>query len=141
MTENQIRKNYDTIMKPYRFFGLSVVGDVSFLAWLAKEEKALQRMNENSCNYGYSKAGQTRFDNRCKESIEAIEEAMPLLRGLVIVNGDPRGAAIKVTPFIDDADHDTKHGCHANPKHELTIRESRIAKDWGGYGMLAPQHQ
>ena len=141
MTENKIRKQYISLLPAYHFFGLSVVGDVSFLAWLAKEEKAITKMNENSCNYGRSKGGQTRFENRCKDTIEAIEQAMPKLAGLVKINGDPRGAAIKITPFIDDSEHDTKHGCHANPKYAELIRQSGIGRDWGGFGMLAPQYQ
>ena len=66
---------------------------------------------------------------------------MPKLAGLVTINSDPRGAAIKITPYIDDENHDTKHGCHANPKHAELICESGIGRDWGGYGMLAPQYQ
>ena len=141
MTENKIRKQYNSLLKPYHFLGLSVAGDVSFLAWMAKEEKSLSKSNERACNYGRSKSGQTRYENRCNDTIEAIEQAMPKLKGLVTINGDPRGAAIKITPFIDDSEHDTNHGCIANPKHADLIRESGIGRDWGGYGMLAPQYQ
>ena len=141
MTENKIRKHYNSLLPAYHFLGLSVVGDVSFLAWLAKEEKSLSKMNENACNFGRSKSGETRYETRCNDTIEAIEQAMPKLAGLVTINSDPRGAAIKITPYIDDENHDTKHGCHENPKHAELIRESGIGRDWGGYGMLAPQHQ
>ena len=141
MNANKIRKNYDHLRSVYGTFGLTVSGDVSFMAWLAKEEKALQGMNERRCNYGSSKGGETKYDNRCADTIKAIETAMPELAGLVTVNGDPRGAALKVTPYVDIEGHDSRHGCDPYPPASELIQTSRIARDWGGYGMLAPQYQ
>ena len=66
---------------------------------------------------------------------------MPKLKGLVKINGDPRGVAIKITPYIDDENHDTKHGCYEHPKIAQLIRDCGINRDWGGFGMLAPQYQ
>jgi hypothetical protein len=141
MNANAIRRNYNEIMKSYRAAGLSVAGDVSFLVWLEKEESYFQKNNEDACNVGLSDYGQTRRDNREAGTIAAIERAMPELAGMVEINGDPRGAAIKLSPYIDDEDHDTRHGCDANPKYESKIRELGFHRDWGGYGMLAPRHQ
>jgi hypothetical protein len=138
MNANAIRRNYNEIMKPYRAAGLSVVGDVSFLAWLDKEEAYFQKNNEDACNVGLSDYGQTRRDNREARTIETIERAMPELAGMVKINGDPRGAAIQLSPYVDDDEHDTPH---ANPKHKAKIRELGFNRDWGGYGMLAPRHQ
>lgn len=141
MNANKIRKQYQRLRDVYGKLGLTVAGDVSFLVWLAKEEKALHRMAENACNYGRSKAGETRYNNRCQDTIEAIETAMPKLAGLVSVNGDPRGAALKIDPYVDRDGHDSRHGCEAYPPAKEIIRECSIASDWGGYGMLAPQYQ
>jgi len=138
MTITQIRKNYAEIIKPYRAAGLSVAGDVSFLAWLDDEEKSLSKSHEKDCNGELKESGQTRLANRERDTIAAIEAAMPALAGMVIVNGDPRGAALKLSPYIDDETHNTRHGCDAHPKYRELIRELGFTTDWGGFGMLAP---
>lgn len=142
MTDRQIRKHYRKLRDIYGKLGLSVAGDVSFLVWLSKEERALGKLHENDCNYGGPTGGaETRRENRYRRTIEAIEEAMPRLKGLVMINGDPRGAALKIDTYRDDDSHDSRHGCDQNPQVKRLIAECGLHTDWGGYGMLAPEYQ
>jgi len=141
MNHEKIRKNSKTLLEPYHFLGLEVYGDVSFVSWLAKEEKALERMNVHSCNEGRTKGGQTRYENRCKNTISSIEDAMPKLKGCVFITETLGGAAIKIDNTAEIGGHNSRHGCIPNPVVAEMICDSGITQDWGGYGMLAPQHQ
>ncbi len=140
MTENQIRKQYNEIMKSYRAAGLSVVGDVLMLVRIDQIEQKLHEKAEHLCNYQVDDKWYDRLDSLTARYVAEIEEYLPKLKGMIYVNRDPRGAALKITPYIDTDDHDTRHGCDANPVHEKMIREMGFTTDWGGYGMLAPQY-
>lgn len=140
MTERQIRKEYDTIMKAYRAAGLSVVGDVLMLVRIDQIEDTLHKQAEHNCNCVVNEKMANRQDSQERRYVAEIEEYLPKLKGMIYVNSDPRGAALKITPYIDTDDHDTRHGCDPNPVYEKMIREMGFARDWGGYGMLAPQY-
>lgn len=140
MTENQIRKQYDTIMKAYRAAGLSVVGDVLILVRIDQIENKLHEKAEHLCNHPVDDGFYDRLDSLTARYIDEIEDYLPKLKGMIYCNRDPRGAALKITPYIDTDDHDTRHGCDANPVYEKMIREMGFQTDWGGYGMLAPQY-
>jgi len=141
MTEDKIRENYQGLRDIYGPLGLTVAGDVSFLVWLDEEEKSLSEAHEDRCNYSTTIAEDAQHEERCLETIESIEAAMPELVGLVWINGDPRGASIKIDPYVDRDGHDSRHGCHQWPPARDLIRGCGITSDWGGYGMLAPQYQ
>ena len=129
----------ETNLKPFYNLGLSKE-NTGFLGWLEKQEQVLEQYSVRGCNYGLSESQETKYAAECQATIKHIEASLPKLVGLVKINGDPRGAAIKIDPYQDTDEHDTQHGCHPNPKVVELIRESGIARDWGGYGMLAPQH-
>ena len=140
MTENQIRKQYNEIMKSYRAAGMSVVGDVLMLVRIDQIENKLHEKAEYLCNYPVTDHFYDRLDSLTARYIDEIEDYLPRLKGMIYVNRDPRGAALKITPYIDTDDHDTRHGCDPNPVHQKMIREMEFTTDWGGYGMLAPQY-
>jgi hypothetical protein len=140
MTEKQIRKQYNEIMKAYRAAGLSVVGDVLALVRIDQIEDILHQQAEHNCNCEVSERMAAWEESREQRYIAEIEEYLPKLKGMIYVNSDPRGASLKITPYIDTDDHDTRHGCDPNPVHQKMIREMGFTTDWGGYGMLAPQH-
>lgn len=139
MTENQIRKQYNEIMKPYHSAGLSVVGDVLVMIRLDQIEDKLHQKAEQACNCEVDERWYDRLDSLTARYIDEIEDYLPKLKGMIYCNRDPRGVALKITPYIDTDDHDTRHGCDPNPVHQKMIREMGFATDWGGYGLLAPQ--
>ncbi len=121
MTENKIRKNYDQLRSVYGALGLSVVDDVHSMARLDRLEHTLHRHAEDECSFPMTDrqiAFRERFADRAITEVEAM---LPMLRGAVFVNGDPRGYALK----IHDSNRDLIDGCG-------------IARDWGGYGLIAP---
>jgi hypothetical protein len=85
----------------------------SSLKELVRLERKAHRAAENYCNlpdYDYDKA-ELRIENRVKELFGG-----KLPEGFFI-NGDPRGAALKI---------------------ESEFRPEGLHRDWGNYGILAP---
>ncbi len=94
------------------------IGPVTLCKALRRIETMIDRHNENACSYEWydAEAGERRVESAIKrlDSILGFTEAgIP-----VFVNRDPRGYALKIPP-------DYAHGLD-------------IHKDWGGYGILAP---
>ena len=126
-------------LQPFYNLGLSKE-NTGFLGWLEKQEQVLEQYSVKICNCGLSESQEAQYAAECRATIKHIEVSLPKLVGLVKINNDPRGAAIKIDPYQETDEHGTQHGCHPNPEVVELIRESGISRDWGGYGMLAPQH-
>lgn len=124
MNRNTIRKRYNELAPVYHALGMPLAGDVDMMHRLCTLERTLHRHAELACSVPLSDTQERHHERKSDQAIEEIETMMPKLAGKVFVNGDPRGWALK----IDDA-------------HKDLINDSRIARDWGGYGLLSPDAQ
>lgn len=93
----------------------SILNPLSYsdIVALAKLEKKAHKWQEDSCNYNMSERTETRRDNIINREIVRIFGETP---AGFFINGDPRGAALKIDPEHGDV--------------------SGLITDWGGYGML-----
>lgn len=129
MSERTIRRNYELLMPAYRRLGLSVVGDVAAVRRLAIIEKKLHQWAEESCSVEIDERTERRRETLEAAMLDEVREMLPLVAHAVMVNGDPRGWALKLDDeklggFYDDV-----------PASE------QLARDWGGYFLLSPDAQ
>jgi hypothetical protein len=122
MNINKLRKHYSQLRPIYKALGMP--DDVQMMQRLCKLERTLHRHAEEACSVPLSARQELYRERFAENAVKEVESMMPLLAGKVFINGDPRGWAIK----IDD-------------KHKQLINDSRIARDWGGYGLLSPDAQ
>jgi hypothetical protein len=93
-------------------------GPVELCKKLHRIEKHMHRLAEDDCN---GLIDETKLDNARKHAFKKLDEILGFQKiGIrVFVNGDPRGYALKIE--TEDA------------------KNLDIQKDWGGYGILAPE--
>ena len=63
--------------------------------------------------------------------LDEVRAMLPVVADAIMSNGDPRGWALK----IDDRRFRELYGDDDVPASE------RLARDWGGYGLLSPDAQ
>lgn len=88
---------------------------------LHRLEALIHRENENDCN-GTSGLTEQQEADRDKRRFNTYQSLLPGVSGLFI-NGDPRGYSLKI---------------HVKQTQELYDKGINLDRDWGGYGLLAP---
>ena len=108
-------------LKLKRIFGLEDIGPVTLCKKLHRLEMKAHRMAEDYCNGLYET--DEYFEKKENGSLKALDRILHFTeKGIpCFINSDPRGYALK----IEDA----------------YVREHKldIYRDWGGYGILAPE--
>ena len=89
---------------------------------LHRLETRVHRENENDCN-GTTGLSEKQEGLRDKRRFEKYQSLLPGVEGLFI-NGDPRGYALKI---------------HVKQTEELRDKGINLYRDWGGYGIFAPE--
>ena len=89
---------------------------------LHRLEARIHRENENDCN-GITGLTEEQEEKRDKRRFKSYQDLLPGVTGLFI-NGDPRGYSLKM---------------HVKQWQELYDKGINLYRDWGGYGILAPE--
>lgn len=99
-----------------KFFRLKAgVNAFTLVMMLQSIERRAHKVAERYCNGEMKEESRDRSDERCLEQLRVIG----LDTSKVFINGDPRGYALKIREeFSKDFDG---------------------VKDWGGYGIIAPE--
>lgn len=130
MSERTIRRNYNLLIPAYHRLGLSVAGDVQALRRLALIEQKLHKWAEDACSVQLDERTERRRETMRREMLDEVRVMLPLVSLAVMLNGDPRGWALKLD--------DEKLGDFYD--HDVPASE-RLARDWGGYFLLSPDAQ
>jgi hypothetical protein len=96
---------------------------------LCKQLRRLEvKANRDAVDYCNAHISGYEYDTREAATLKALDKILTFsTHGIpVFVNGDPRGCALK----IDDDYTRAYNRIHPG---------SRIAQDWGGYGLIAPE--
>ena len=85
-------------------------------------EIRIHRENEADCN-GTNGLTEKQEEARDKRRFKKYQSLLPGVTGLFL-NGDPRGYSLKI---------------HVKETQELNDKGINLYRDWGGYGILAPE--
>jgi len=136
ISERKIRKNYAKLRPIYQELGLSVAGDVPAMRQIAKYEATLRKHAELACNEPLSETQVKHHERYAERALAELKAMLPAVASYLMVNGDPRGYALKIDPYADDP-----KGMKKTEFVERILLDSRITTDWGGYGILDPEAQ
>ena len=93
------------------------IDSVELCKKLFRLENKAHKFTTNHCNYGYSDNEFYSFED---EILSKVSEILGCDKNIMFLNGDARGYALKfTTEFSKDKD---------------------IHKDWGGFGIIAPNY-
>ena len=124
LSERKIRKHYNELRAIYGPLGLSVAGDVVSLARISRIEARLHQYAEDACNIPLSETQIRHRERQTESMLDEVRAMLPAVAEHIFANGDPRGYALKI-----------------NDEHMRTLPDSRLLRDWGGYGIIDPQAQ
>lgn len=116
----QIQHHHIAIAKLAESLGIDSPDGAKISNKLRAIELSQHRTAEKYCN---GEISEHVYDLAVERSKAAVLDILPGLKGF-FVNGDPRGYALK----IDDKE-----------QKRLELEGIKIHRDWGGYGILAPE--
>lgn len=91
------------------------IDSVELCKKLFRLENKAHRFTTDDCNYGHSDDRVKLFEN---EILSKVSSILNCDRDIMFLNGDARGYALKFTSKFS--------------------KDKNIYKDWGGYGIIAP---
>lgn len=123
----QLERHYEALARLAKECGIKAEGKKLSVALLKIERQAHQAA-ENYCNgkdvFGNS-FGEMEWDRAEKDTYGAVQGLFDGKLKWFFVNGDPRGCALKIY-------NETEAG-------RALIEKTGLQRDWGGYGLLAPE--
>jgi hypothetical protein len=131
--EERIRAHGEALIEC--FPALTGQNPMSVCRKLRRLEVALSRMNERDCSEPMTETERDSFDAEYERTCDKVKALLwgeaatcwadaPEGTARIRFNGDPRGYALKIHDGWMVANRD---------------RSARIARDWGGYGLIAPE--
>ena len=100
------------------------IGPVALCKQLHRLEVKATRVTEAYCNGAASMADVDRMEKSVMASLERLFGKERVVEAGMFINTDPRGYALKVSEEWTRA---------------YTANGGRLHRDWGGYGILAPE--
>ena len=100
------------------------IGPVALCKALHRLEAQAARVSEGYCNGTATEADMERMEKSVMKSLERIFGKGKVIETGMFVNTDPRGYALKVS---------------AEWTKGYTDKGGRLHRDWGGFGILAPE--